>query len=407
MTVIDVPDARVAPSALRPVFLTLRLGLHLLVAGLTLFVVVRALLDDAPAEVPVTVLAIAFLAWYAAGVAAAHRHFPMWARIAWLVALLGLWVALSALTPDAAFLAFPLFFLELHVLEAPIAVPLVVITFGLSVWGTASHLGFEVGTILGPLISAGVAIVIGLGYRAMSQETSDRQALILDLLATREELAAASREAGTLAERERLAREIHDTVAQGLSSIQMLLHAAERDVDDERTREKLRLARETAAENLGETRRFIRELTPPSLDEQTLPAALRRLAEAVNEQAEQSGSATRVTFRTSGDPVMLPMAVDATLLRIAQGSLANVLRHADAARAELTLSYLGDEVALDVVDDGVGFDPRAAHREEVDGIAFGLRAMRQRAERQGGSIEIESAPGEGTAVSARIPLEAP
>ena len=78
-----------------------------------------------------------------------------------------------------------------------------------------------------------------------------------------------------------------------------------------------------------------------------------------------------------------------------------------AARAELTLSYLGDEVALDVVDDGVGFDPRAAHREEVDGIAFGLRAMRQRAERQGGSIEIESAPGEGTAVSARIPLEAP
>ena len=407
MTVIDEPDARVAPSALRPVFLTLRLGLHLLVVGLTLFVVVRALLADAPTEVPVTILAVAFLAWYGAGVAAAHRHFPTWARVVWLVALLGLWVAMSFLTPDAAFLAFPLFFLELHVLEAPIAVPLVVITFGLSVWGAASHLGFEVGTILGPLISAGVAIVIGLGYRAMSRETSDRQALILDLLATREELAAASREAGTLAERERLAREIHDTVAQGLSSIQMLLHAAERDVDDERTREKLRLARETAAENLGETRRFIRELTPPSLDEQTLPAALRRLADAVNEQAQQSGSATRVVFRTSGDPVMLPMAVDATLLRIAQGSLANVLRHSDAARGEMTLSYLGDEVALDVVDDGVGFDPRAAQREEVDGIAFGLRAMRQRAERQGGSIEIESAPGEGTAVSVRIPLEAP
>jgi signal transduction histidine kinase len=404
MTVIDVPDARVAPSALRPVFLTLRLGLHLLVAGLTLFVVVRALLDDAPAEVPVTVLAIAFLAWYAAGVAAAHRHFPMWARIAWLVALLGLWVALSALTPDAAFLAFPLFFIELHVLPAVVAVPLVVVTFGISVWGAATHLGLAVGTILGPLISAGVAIVIGLGYRAMSQETRDRQALILDLLATREELAAASREAGTLAERERIAREIHDTVAQGLSSIQMLLHAAERDVDDEPTREKLRLARETAAENLGETRRFIRELTPPSLDEQTLPAALGRLTEAVNEQAEQSGSATRVSFRTSGEPTMLPMAVDATLLRIAQGALANVLRHAEATRAELTLSYLGDEVALDVVDDGVGFDPAAAQREEVDGVAFGLRAMRQRAERQGGSIELESAPGEGTAVSVRIPV---
>lgn len=407
MTVIDVPDARVAPSALRPVFLTLRLGLHVLVVGLTLFVVVRALLADAPAEVPVTVIAIAFLAWYAAGVAAAHRHFPTWARVAWLVALLALWVAMSALTPDAAFLAFPLFFIELHVLAAPIAVPLVVVTFGLSVWGAATHLGLAVGTILGPLISAGVAIVIGLGYRAMSQETRDRQALILDLLATREELAAASREAGTLAERERIAREIHDTVAQGLSSIQMLLHAAERDIDDEPTREKLQLARETAAENLRETRRFIRELTPPSLDEQTLPAALRRLTEAMNEQAEQSGSATRVSFRTSGEPVTLPMAIDATLLRIAQGSLANVLRHADASRAELTLSYLGDEVALDVVDDGLGFDPAAAQRDEVDGVSFGLRAMRQRAERQGGSIEIESAPGEGTAVSVRIPVVAP
>lgn len=404
MTVIEATDARVAPSALRPVFVTLRFGLHVLVVGLTLFVVVRALLADASTEVPVTILAVAFLAWYGGGIAAAHRHFPLWTRVAWLTALLLLWVAMSALTPDAAFLAFPLFFLELHVLAAPIAVPLVVITFGLSVWGTATHLGFEVGSILGPLISAGVAIVIGLGYRAMSQETQDRQALILDLLATREELAAASREAGTLAERERLAREIHDTVAQGLSSIQMLLHAAERDVDDERTREKLRLARETAAENLGETRRFIRELTPPSLDEQTLPAALGRLADAVNEQAEQSGAPTRVTFSTNGTPVMLSMAADASLLRIAQGALANVLRHSEAGRAELTLSYLGDEVALDVVDDGVGFDPKEARRSAADGVAFGITAMRQRAERQGGTVEIESAPGEGTAVSVRIPV---
>jgi signal transduction histidine kinase len=406
MTAIDVTEARVAPSALRPVFVTLRFGLHLLVVGLTLFVVIRALLADATTEVPITVFAVAFLAWYGAGVAAAHRHLPMWARVLWLVALLALWVALSFFTPDAAFLAFPLFFVELHLLPAPVAVPLVVITFGLSVWGTATHLGFEVGSILGPLISSGVAIVIGLGYRAMAQETRDRQALILDLLATREELAAASREAGTLAERERIAREIHDTVAQGLSSIQMLLHAAERDVDDERTREKLRLARQTAADNLGETRRFIRELTPPSLDEQTLPAALRRLVAAVNEQAEQAGAPTRASFGLSGDPIVLPMAVDATLLRIAQGALANVLRHSDAARAELTLSYLDGEVALDIVDDGVGFDPLATQHAQDGGLAFGLRAMRERAEQQGGRIEIETAPGDGTAVSVRIPVEA-
>ncbi|MCP2371741.1 signal transduction histidine kinase [Agromyces terreus] len=396
---------RVAPFALRPVFVTLRFGLHVLVVGLALFVMIRALLADEASEVPVTVLTVAFLACYGAGVAAAHRNLPQWARVVWLTALLALWVGMSAITPDAAFLAFPLFFLELHVLAAPLAVPLVVLTFGLSVWGTATHLGFAVGTVLGPLISAGVAIVIGLGYRAMAQETKDRQALILDLIATREELAAASREAGTLAERQRIAREIHDTVAQGLSSIQMLLHAAERDIDDRATREKLELARATASDNLAETRRFIRELSPPSLDEQTLPAALRRLAATVDEQASQAGSATRVSYSTSGTPVTLPMAIDATLLRIAQGALANVLRHARATRAELTLSYLGDEVALDIVDDGIGFDPAEVAAADA-GIRFGLRAMRERAEREGGTIELESGPGDGTAISVRIPVAA-
>ena len=417
MAVIEIPSERVAPSALRPVFTALRLGLHVLVVGLTLFVVVRALLDDAPDEIGVTVLAVGFLACYGAGIAAAHRNLPTWARVIWLVSLLVLWVGMSAMTPDAAFLAFPLFFLELHVLAAPIAVPLVVVTFGLSVWGTATHLGFEVGSILGPLISAGVAIVIGLGYRAMAQETQERQALILDLMATREELAAASREAGTLAERERLAKEIHDTVAQGLSSIQMLLHAAERDVADESTQQKLQLARETAAQNLGETRRFIRELAPPSLDAQTLPSALRRLTESTTEQSLQSGTPLRVEFSTSGEPVMLSMAADAALLRIAQGSLANVLQHASATRASVTLSYLGDEIALDVVDDGVGFRLPAmggagagAGAEESSPAGFGgfgLRAIRQRAAALGGTVDIESAPGEGTAISVRIPAVAP
>ncbi|MFB6608855.1 histidine kinase [Agromyces sp. NPDC056379] len=408
MAVIEIPSERVAPSALRPVFTALRLGLHVLVVGLTLFVVVRALLADAPHETGLTVLAIAFLACYGAGVAAAHRNLPTWARVIWLVSLLVLWVGMSAMTPDAAFLAFPLFFLELHVLAAPIAVPLVVVTFGLSVWGTATHLGFEVGSILGPLISAGVAIVIGLGYRAMAQETQERQALILDLMATREELAAASREAGTLAERERLAKEIHDTVAQGLSSIQMLLHAAERDVADEPTQQKLRLARETAAQNLGETRRFIRELAPPSLDAQTLPAALRRLTESTTEQSQQSGTPLRVEFSTSGEPVMLSMAADAALLRIAQGSLANVLQHAGASQASVTLSYLGDEIALDVVDDGVGFrTAEASGADEEQPGGFGLRAIRQRAAALGGTVDIESAPGDGTAISVRIPVVTP
>ncbi|MCP2368943.1 signal transduction histidine kinase [Agromyces flavus] len=407
MTVLDAPlVGRVQPSALRPVFTSLRVGLHVLVVGLTIFVAARAAVVGSEDLVAIVILSIAFLGTYAVGIVTAHQVITPWMRAGWLVMLLGLWLGLAALTPDAAFLAFPLFFIELHVLPARWSVPLVAVTFVLSVWGSTSHLGFEVGSVVGPLISAGVAVIIGLGYRAMAVESRERQALILDLLATREELAAASREAGTLAERERIAREIHDTVAQGLSSIQMLLHAAERDVADEGTRDKLRLARETAADNLQETRRFIRELTPPALDERTLPAALRRLADATNEQSAQAGSRTRVSFSMSGEPVALPMSIEATLLRIAQGSLSNVVKHADAARAELTLSYLGDEVALDVVDDGVGFDPVLLEGERAGEPSFGLRAIRQRAENLGGTADVESRPGGGTALSVRIPAVA-
>ncbi|WP_430646603.1 sensor histidine kinase [Agromyces sp. GXS1127] len=405
MTVLDAPlVGRVQPSALRPVFVSLRVGLHVLVVGLTVFVLARAVIVGGEQLVAIAILSIAFIGAYLVGVVTAHSVVTPWMRAAWLVILLGLWLGLSALTPDAAFLAFPLFFLELHVLPARWAVPLVGVTFLISVWSSTSQLGLEVGSVLGPLISAGVAVIIGLGYRAMAVETRERQSLILDLLATREELAAASREAGTLAERERIAREIHDTVAQGLSSIQMLLHAAERDIADAGTRDKLRLARETAADNLQETRRFIRELTPPALDEQTLPGALRRLADATNEQATQSGTRTRIAFSMSGDPVALPMSIEATLLRIAQGSLSNVVKHADAGRAELTLTYLGDEVALDVVDDGVGFDPSVLSGADESAPSFGLRAIRRRAESLGGTVDVESTPGGGTALSVRIPV---
>ncbi|WP_353827980.1 sensor histidine kinase [Agromyces sp. SYSU T0242] len=407
MTVLDAPLAsRVQPSALRPVFTSLRVGLHVLVVGLVVFVLARATLAGGADLIPISILSIAFIGTYMVGVVTAHQVVTPWMRAGWLVMLLGLWLGLSSITPDAAFLAFPLFFLELHVLPARWAVPLVGVTFLLSVWSTTSHLGFEAGAIVGPFISAGVAVIIGLGYRAMAVESRERQSLILDLLATREELAAASREAGTLAERERIAREIHDTVAQGLSSIQMLLHAAERDIPDAATRDKLRLARETASENLQETRRFIRELTPPALDEQTLPAALHRLADATNEQARQSGTRTRIAFSLSGEPVVLPMSVESTLLRIAQGSLSNVVKHADASRAELTLSYLGDEVALDVVDDGVGFDPVLLAEPDDAAESFGLRAIRRRAESLGGTADVESSHGGGTALSVRIPVAA-
>jgi signal transduction histidine kinase len=247
-------------------------------------------------------------------------------------------------------------------------------------------------------------VAIGLGYRALLREAAERQSLIADLLATRAELADAARQAGTLAERERLAREIHDTLAQGLSSIQLLLHAAERTVTDAAALDHLRLARETAGVNLQEARRFIRELTPPALEEQTLPGALQRLAQTARGEGAGEGAGVAVSFHVTGEPVALPMQLESTLLRIAQGSLANVAQHAQATLAEVTLSYMTDEVALDVVDDGLGFDVRAlADATRTD--SFGLRAIRQRVERLGGTVVLESEPGSGTAIAVTFPLD--
>lgn len=388
-------------SALTPVFSGLRIGLHGLIAGLTGLVIARTLLGAVPNPALVVSLALLFLASYTGGSVLARRRPWRWVVPVWMAVLLVEWLALTLLAPDAAFIVFPLFFLQLHVLPLRAGIPLVLLSVLLTIWSMSFHVGLSLGATLGPLVGAAVAVAVGLGYRALLREAAERQNLIDDLLVTRAELAATARDAGTLAERERLAREIHDTVAQGLSSIQMLLHAAESRVSDPAALEHLRLARDTAAANLQETRRFIRELTPPALDTQTLPGALARLAASAERTIPSGDPATRVSLHVTGDPVALPMPLETTLLRIAQGSLANVAQHAGAHRAEVTLSYMTDEVALDIVDDGRGFTLTDDTAQSPD--SFGLVAIRQRVEALGGTFVLESAPGHGTAVAVRFP----
>ena len=388
-------------SALTPVFSGLRIGLHALIVALTGLVIVRSLVGSVPNPALVVGLALIFLASYVGGSELARRRPWRWVVPVWMALLLMEWLALTLLAADAAFIVFPLFFLQLHVLPLRAGIPLVLLSVLLTIWAMSVHVGLSLGATLGPLVGAGVAVAVGLGYRALLREAAERQNLIQDLLATRAELASAARDAGTLAERERLAREIHDTVAQGLSSIQLLLHAAERTVTEPAALEHLTLARETAAANLQETRRFIRELTPPALDTQTLPGALTRLAASMEHPTTGGAGSTRVSVHVTGDPVPLSMPLETTLLRIAQGSLANVAQHADASRAEVTLSYMTDEVALDIVDDGRGFSPAESSAQSPD--SFGLVAIRQRVEQLGGSFVLESAPGQGTAVAVTFP----
>ncbi|MBA4114889.1 MAG: GAF domain-containing sensor histidine kinase [Rubrobacter sp.] len=229
-------------------------------------------------------------------------------------------------------------------------------------------------------------------------------ALALENLRLVEEARRAGRQAGVLRERQRMAHEIHDTLAQGFTSIVMNLEAAEGDVPatSSRAQHHLEQARLTARESLTEARRLVWALRPEPLENASLPEALQRLAER---WTEESGIAA--TVATTGTPHPLTSEVEATLFRVAQEALNNVRKHArGVSRAALTISYMGDTVALDARDDGAGFDParEVEKKRDQDSGGFGLQGMRERVEGVGGALSIESAPGEGSTLAVVLPV---
>ncbi|WP_328726242.1 sensor histidine kinase [Streptomyces sp. NBC_00259] len=212
------------------------------------------------------------------------------------------------------------------------------------------------------------------------------------------QLVVQAREAGVADERRRLAAEIHDTIAQGLTGIVAQLQVVTGTDDAAVARTHAERAAALARHSLGEARRSVQNLSPSALAHDELPEALEK---TVAQWSERSGVPAR--FTVTGAVETLHVEVAATLLRIAQEALANTARHARADRAGVTLSYMGDEVTLDVRDDGRGFDPRVLPaRTGTSG--FGLDGMRARAARIAGTVSVESEPGGGTAVSARVPL---
>ena len=234
------------------------------------------------------------------------------------------------------------------------------------------------------------------------QTIGAQAALALENLRLLEEARRAGRQAGVLRERQRLAHEIHDTLAQGFTSIVMNLEAVEETEPpaSETARRHLEGARRAARESLAEARRLVWALRPESLDRRSLPEALRSLSERWSEE-------TGVTARASvtGTPRMLSPEAEVAILRVAQEALGNVRKHAGAQKAALTLSYMDDLVVLDVLDDGSGFDP-AAPRAAVgaqDSGGFGLRSMRERVEGLGGRFLIDSSPGGGTSLTVELP----
>jgi signal transduction histidine kinase len=251
--------------------------------------------------------------------------------------------------------------------------------------------------LLFTLLFVTVACTFTFVGHVTTEQSRKRKEMVAQLAATMEEnaglhaqLLIQAREAGVLDERQRMAQEIHDTLAQGFTGIITQLEAAEQTGDwRARVATSVRLARE----NLAEARRSVHALRPAPLENAGLPEAL---AEVVDGWRGANGVTIEVT--TTGTARPMHPEVEVALLRTAQEALTNVAKHAAASRVGLTLSYMEDVVTLDVRDDGVGFDPAL-----VSADGFGLMTMRQRVCRLAGALEVESEPGAGTAISASVP----
>jgi signal transduction histidine kinase len=366
---------------------------HLLVGGTLAVPTAVALLDGADRAV-VLALAAGFVLWHWSLLVRDRTWLerPVPATAYWIGAATFL-VLLVGLDDSYSIMLYGLFPLGFVTLGwwgvVPVAGLTLLVTWRLGVDGT--------GAWVNVLATTALALVIAVVVHAVARQSEQRRAALEELAAARAELADTARRAGVLEERQRLARELHDTVAQGLTSVVTHLEAAEQAVADrpDLARTHLDTARRAARDGLGELRRSVRALRPDLLDGAPLPDALRALADR---WSADHGVPARI--RTTGEPVPLPPDTEVALLRTAQEALANTARHARAHRVVVSLSYLGDSVTLDVDDDGVGFAGTPAPRP--DG-GFGLVGMRERIAAVGGRLDVESAPGEGTTVAAVVP----
>ncbi|HKU31795.1 MAG TPA: sensor histidine kinase [Arthrobacter sp.] len=354
---------------------------------------VRYVMRHSPADNLWTVaLAAAVCALYAATALLARRIRGPW--LPWMIALLAAWAALVILAPSFAWCSLAIFFLSrsvfrgwpAYVAGGATAAATAVGLFRMSNWT-------DVAMLLGPLAAGALLTLV---YDKIERDAALQRKLFAEVTRTQDQLAASERAAGIAAERERVSREIHDTVTQGLASSLLLLEATQRSWPQPSGQDDLFKATELLRRNLADTRSLVHELSAPGLEtgalEDALDHAARQYVPSINVQV-------------TGEPRPVPAEVRHTLLRVTQSAAANIGLHADAKHASVTLGYLPDAVTLDVYDDGRGFDPAAVPAPSEAG-GYGLRAMRQRVEQLGGQLSVESAPGDGTIIAAQMPLPA-
>jgi signal transduction histidine kinase len=297
-----------------------------------------------------------------------------------LVCLAALWFAATMSSPSYFVALFAMYWLFWSSVDLPWgAVPAAGLTVAMVVanerWGASWAEAMAQG-----VISFGMGLAFALYINVVIDQSRQRSALIAELRAAQQHLAAAQHEAGVLAERERLAREIHDTLAQGFTSIVMLCQAGRHD-----------RVEQVARDNLAEARRLVAALQPGVLDGRSLPDALARVVQSFADDTDIA-----VELDVVGDPRPLARAEEVALVRTAQEALANVRQHAAATSVRVRLRF-DDPVTLSITDDGRGFDPAT-----VAG-GFGLRGLRDRISEVRGALDVRSAPDGGTTVEVSVP----
>ena len=239
----------------------------------------------------------------------------------------------------------------------------------------------------GPLVDGGAIVIVA--------DITDRKQAQEVLLQQMQELAV-------LDERNRLAREIHDSLAQGFTAIIWQVNAALATVEagGKQASQALQPVRDLARDGLAETRRSVWDLRAGPLGSRTLGEVLEQETEKINK-----GGDIQTSFALSGEERALPPGIEAAFLRICQESLANVLKHASATQVTVTLAFDDSQIRLAIRDDGVGFDPSAPRTRDRESGGFGLINMRERARLLGGELTAQSEPGQGTLVEAVLPLK--
>lgn len=315
----------------------------------------------------------------------------------YLAAALALFLPSAILVDETRLVAFALIpqcFMTLRMRWALLAVSLINLAPVVG-WALLRRPGGE--AVFAGFLFAGMmlvfSVVIGSWIIRIIEQSQERADLIAELDESRHEISRLSAAHGALTERERMAREIHDTLAQGFTSLLMLIQAVEAELDDDlpQARRHLALMDATARQNLAEARALVAGGTPADLDGASLPDALRRLAERHDAALEVTG------------PVRaLPAGPEVVALRACQEALTNARKHAGgSAISSVRLTYTDDALTLSVRDDGLGFDPEAVT------AGYGLAGLRARAAEVGGTARIRSAPGCGTAVTVHLPVPPP